>query len=163
MKLRFDEIFAVNKTTERLCTTAQWTFLHILRAFLVSVLFRWELLKMLTGLCRALAVPGFCVAMMALVLCFEGNKMLQYMEWQRLIVCFPVVAITIQYYHRWKRIKNSFPLLAPRRPSTTLIFRVGLFFLYSWVALMCVGDDLRDLRCTHGEAGQPLCFWPSSP
>lgn len=65
----------------------------------------------------ALAVPGFCVAMMALVLCFEA-------------------AITIQYYHRWKRIKKSFPLLAPRRPSTTLIFRVGLFFLYSWVALM---------------------------
>ncbi|KAG1762932.1 hypothetical protein EDD22DRAFT_777719, partial [Suillus occidentalis] len=87
----------------------------------------------------ALVVPGFCVAMMTLVLCFEA-------------------AITIQYYHRWKRIKNSFPLLAPRRPSTTLIFRVGLFFLYSWVALMCVGDDQRDLRCTHGQAGQPLCF-----
>lgn len=65
----------------------------------------------------ALAVPGFCVAMMGLVLCFEA-------------------AITIQYYHRWKRIKNSFPLLAPRRPSSTLIFRVGLFCLYSWVALM---------------------------
>ncbi|KAG1757158.1 hypothetical protein EDB19DRAFT_15152 [Suillus lakei] len=64
-----------------------------------------------------LAVPGFCVAMMALVLCFEA-------------------AITIQYYHRWKRIKNSFPLLAPRRPSTALIFRVGLFCLYSWAALM---------------------------
>jgi hypothetical protein len=29
---------------------------------------------------RALAVPGFCVAMMALVLCFEGNMVLQYME-----------------------------------------------------------------------------------
>jgi hypothetical protein len=65
----------------------------------------------------ALAVPGFCVAMMTLVLCLE-------------------VAISIQYYHRRKRIKNSFPLLAPRRPSTTLIFRVGLFCLYSWVALV---------------------------
>lgn len=65
----------------------------------------------------ALAVPGFCVAMMASVLCFEA-------------------AIAIQYYHRWKRIKNSFPLLAPRRPSTALIFRVGLFCLYSWAALM---------------------------
>ncbi|KAG2756420.1 hypothetical protein P692DRAFT_20714392, partial [Suillus brevipes Sb2] len=72
---------------------------------------------MFTELFRALTVPGFCVAMMALVLCLEA-------------------AITIQYYHRWKRIKNSFPLLAPRRPSTTLIFRLGLFFLYSWVALM---------------------------
>lgn len=65
----------------------------------------------------ALAVPGFCVAMMASVSCFEA-------------------AIAIQYYHRWKRIKNSFPLLAPRRPSTALIFRVGLFCLYSWAALM---------------------------
>ncbi|KAG1904684.1 uncharacterized protein F5891DRAFT_754365 [Suillus fuscotomentosus] len=74
----------------------------------------------------ALAVPGFCVAMMASVLCFEA-------------------AIAIQYYHRWKRIKNSFPLLAPRRPSTALIFRVGLFCLYSWAALMCVEDYVRDL------------------
>ncbi|KAG0707484.1 hypothetical protein DFH29DRAFT_627561 [Suillus ampliporus] len=65
----------------------------------------------------ALAVPAFCVLMMTLVLGFE-------------------VAITIQFYRRWKRIKNSFPLIAPRRPSTSLIFRAGLFCLYSWAAFI---------------------------
>ncbi|KAJ8597629.1 hypothetical protein M405DRAFT_390237 [Rhizopogon salebrosus TDB-379] len=66
----------------------------------------------------ALPVPVFCAVVMAVLFCFE-------------------VAISIRYYQRWKRIKDSFPLMA-RRPSTSLMFRVGLFCMYSWTALVAV-------------------------
>jgi len=41
-------------------------------------------------------------------------------------------------------MKDSFPLMS-RRPSTSLMFRVALFCLYSWTALLCVDDDLWEL------------------
>ncbi|OAX43034.1 hypothetical protein K503DRAFT_242581 [Rhizopogon vinicolor AM-OR11-026] len=84
-----------------------------------------------------LPVPVFCAVVMILVLCFE-------------------VAITIRYYQRWKRIKNSFPLMA-RRPSTSLVFRVGLFCLYSWTALVhSVFDQAATGRGSPSSRSPPL-------
>ncbi|KAH7908006.1 hypothetical protein BJ138DRAFT_1182048 [Hygrophoropsis aurantiaca] len=62
------------------------------------------------------AVPSFCTAVMSIVLCFE-------------------VAIGLHYVRRQRRLKHAFPLaqISVSKPS---IFRIGLFCVYSGIALV---------------------------